>query len=240
MEDEGKKSVITEESIPFARTPAVLVLDGRRTQIQVYVSERSALHVAEVDRHATLTGMSGLLEFGELSVPIRLVKEMTPRGSHYNARFYADTPNLQTGLKDFVNGRKIHPPLWERKYPRFGVRLVADKGSVVPAHLVWKAGARYNYPQVINFTLGGFLLEAHGNELASCAPDMRWNFDVQLNDGSLIKGLEGRLVRINEERILTDNRTFRQIALSLTPASQNNAVFKTLILNSLEALTGRR
>lgn len=224
----------------FVKGTVTLKFGDKTLQTNTFISEGGVFQAFEIAKNPELLGQSVITEFMKLTFKGRFVKEFTAKGAYYNIKFLPENDPLARGaLVEIIRKHQLQPPPWERKYPRFHVQMVADLGIVAPVHMIVKSGPFFHFPMLINFTLGGTLVETQGTELADVQPRQIYPFDLQLNDGSVIKGLDAKIVRVNEDLIPSDRRLFRQIAFEMAQASQNNPVYKTLIRNCLQRLTGK-
>jgi hypothetical protein len=221
----------------FIKCAYTIRFGDRKIPVNSFISEHGAFHVLDQEKYMDYTGKSVTVEIPGVVIQGRLIREFSGTNCFYNAKFHFESDNQRKAIREFLETHQMQPPPWERKYPRFGVSAISSKGVAIPAHIVVKAGAAHYFPYVINFTLGGILVELQGNDLTSCRPSQSYGFDIQLNDGSMIKGLQGRVVRVNEDLPPFDGRMFRQVAFEMSVESQNNAVYKLLIRNCLQALT---
>ena len=220
----------------FIKASFTLRFGDRKLPVHAFISEHGAFHVLDQEKYTDYTGRIVTVEVSGTLIPGRLIREFSGVHCYYNVKFHFEAETQKKALLEFLKNHQIEPPPWERKYPRFGTQSVAALGATVPAHAVVKTD-NFHYPYIINFTLGGILVETQGKEMESCRPAQIHNFDIQLTDGSLIKSLSGRVVRVNEDAPPFDGRTFRQIAFEMSVESQNNAIYKSLIRACLQTLT---
>ena len=209
---------------------------GRPFRVSTHVSAQGALRVAEQLRDEEYLGRTVPVEAAGLKFAGRFVQESTVRGTFFNLKFLFDHPITRETLAAHIENNRVAAPVWERKYPRLGLRMIPDGSAPKPDHIILKQGPCVRFPRVINFTLAGILVEGTFEELGQLTAGQPMHFDLQINNGSVIRKLDAHIVRINDDLLPEEGRHFRQIALALAPASQAHKAYKTLLRDFLKAM----
>lgn len=145
-----------------------------------------------------LVGKPCVVTFDNMTVKGRLSREVTPLGTFYNVKFIDIKEVYRRRLEDEINQKGLPPP-WKRRYVRINAGR-KEEDLPVPFMAVAK-GARFDgvFFNVVNFTLGGMLLEAPDDGSFEPRLNQELYFDLLTNTGDKLENMKGIIMHLNEE-----------------------------------------
>lgn len=181
-----------------------------------------------------LVGKNCVVLFENFKLKGRFSREATPLGIFYNLRFLhisdADKDRIKREIKE-----KGLPAPWNRKFVRISTNT-KDGDLPVPFLAVGKGkilnGLFFN---VVNFTLGGVLLETPEEDGFFPKLNQEVQFDLITNTGEKIENMSGLIMHVNEdidEKNGTRNVTFgvRMMPMSLINEVKYNGLIRDFLV----------
>lgn len=219
----------------YARFEIGINLEGERRLLEGLVSEHGVRRVFEVgilpNYWETLTGKHVNVELHGLIIPGVFTREIIPEMSYYNIRFRIQDEALREKLRQKIQESGFPPP-WRRTYPRIhtGVEL---EGVGMPTIVLVENSEGVQFYKVVNFTLGGILMESEPDAETPMVLGQKFYFQIMVSDSSSISGIWGRVVRIDEES--GGGRHFYRYGVQLVSMSSlANKKYRNLILDYCE------
>lgn len=162
------------------------------------------------------------VEFDDLVVQSIITKEISFQGISYNLKFSHPPERIRKYIRLEIKKRGIPTP-WQRKYVRLSTAGASEKAPV-PAMASLRFDGEVFFLNVINFTLGGLLLEANAMECAPIKIGEKLNLDIMVNQGDSIPGVTVQAMHICEDFKLPDLLPIRLIGVqfeSFTTQARN-------------------
>jgi hypothetical protein len=219
----------------YARFEIAVSFGGERRLMEGMVSEHGVRRIFEVGAMPkywdSLTGKTVDVELRGMSFKGVFTREILPDASFYNIRFNAGEESQLKRLKSEIEQFGFPAP-WHRAFPR----IYADvelKNVGLPTVALVETGEGVQFYKVINFTLGGVLIESEPETTVQMPLGHKFYFQLMISSGASISGIWGVVVRIDEEssRGRVSYRYGVQIA---SMSSLANKKYRTIILDYCE------
>lgn len=219
----------------YARFAIGIHVGGERRELEGLVSEHGVRRVFEVgllpNYWESLTGQVVNVEIHGLVIPGVFTREILPDSSYYNIRFQNPDEAVRDRLRRKI-GESGFPSPWKRTYPRIPAQTEIE-GVGMPTIALVESNAGVQFYKIMNFTLGGMLMEADPDAEAPMPLGTKFYFQIMISDGASISGVWGRVVRIDEES--DGGRRFLRYGVQLVSmSSAANKKYRTLILDYCE------
>ena len=122
------------------------------------------------------------------------VKEVQANSAYYSVQFTQGSNGVKK-LDGFLaeNGAKMPP---RRKFPRLDARK--ELKVAIPHYALLSNRDDGIFYSVVNFTIGGLLIESFGAGAEELAVGQKVEFELFLSDGDKIGGMFGEIVRTRE------------------------------------------
>jgi hypothetical protein len=149
-----------------------------------------------------LVGKACMVTFDNMSVKGRVSREVTALGIFFNIKFLDLKEVYRKRLANEIELKGMPPP-WKRRYVRINTGR-QEEDLPVPFMAVAK-GSQFDgiFFNVVNFTLGGILLEAPDDGTFVPRLNQEIFFDLLTNTGDKLESMKGIIMHINEE--MTDS-----------------------------------
>ena len=126
-------------------------------------------------------------------------REFNSEGRFYNLKFTNLDEKRRAALKEMIQAGGMDPP-WKRIHPRLDA-IAHQETVAVPSVAVVRYRDTMEVYRVLNFTLGGCLLECSNPTYEPMELGLPILFDLRISNGEEITGVNGRLVRIAFEKL---------------------------------------
>lgn len=219
-----RKKVFTSQKI-------TVIAGGNEFRVQALISSYGAKYVFEEDEiPAELLGRLGeeiQIQYKNIPVKTRVVKEITGFGTIYNLRFINPSNTLLKQIDRDLKESGLPSP-WMRGLPRL---TTETKHLPVPSLLVLYHKGQTYFLNINNFTLGGLQAEFVGPDLRDVKFGTKFELDLVTNSGDKIPDLNGLVthvtVEINFDGNGSDKYVFGVKVLGMPLGSENK--FRGLI-----------
>jgi hypothetical protein len=187
----------------YAELELVFGLGGIDHKVRAVVSGYGAVKIFDFDRakaaFGELIGKVIRVKIGKHNFEMYFTREFNGEGRFYNLKFTNMDEKRKAALKKMVNQDGMDPP-WQRVYPRLDA-ISHNERVAVPSVAVVKFRDNIEVYRVLNFTLGGCLLESSNPAFEPLELGVPLVFDLRISNGEEITGVNGRLVRIGFEKL---------------------------------------
>ena len=219
----------------YARFEIAINVGGESRRMEGMVSEHGVRRIFEVGAlpkyWETLTGKEVEVELRGMSFKGVFTREILPESSFYNIRFMENDSQQRDRLKSEIQQFGFPPP-WQRIYPRIYTE-VDLKGVGLPTVALLETSEGVQFYKVVNFTLGGILIESEPETTTHMALGHKFYFQMMISSGASISGIWGRVVRIDEESS-GGRSSFRYGVQIVSMSSLANKKYRTMILDYCE------
>jgi hypothetical protein len=211
---------------------------GKIVQTEALVYEGGAKRVFSDSEHPeNINDMIGKIvqvELRDFLVQGVFTKEITQEGVFYNIRFLKPPETVCAFIREAIRKKGVPTP-WQRKLPRIPINRQENK---MPAPLI--AVVNYNgqsfFLNIINFTVGGLLLESSALDMQTVSVGTVLEFDLLINHGEQIAGLTAQVMHISEDFAEADHENVRLYGVKFFPMNLlNQAKYNKVIKDYCEA-----
>lgn len=223
----------------FTSQKLSLFLVGREFRVQALVSSQGAKYVFDdadlPDEARASLGVDVQATYKGIPVRCRFVRETNVTGTIYSLRFLNPSGLLLRQIERDVSASGLPSP-WMRGLPRLSTN---SKHLPVPVLATVQAGSgpATFYMNVRNFTLGGFMLEYNGSEVAHFAVGTRLTLEVVTNGGDKLPEMEAAVTHVTAELYEGGMGAKYQFGVKLLPLSAVAELrYRTLIKAHCEGL----
>lgn len=221
----------------YARFPLTFYLQKVAFQNDSLVSEFGARRVLDIQdvpkEYGDLTGKVVSVNFRGITVQGKFSKEILPEGAFYNIRFLNVDEEMREQIRNDIADHGFPSP-WKRGFPRIGLTNSLEGVEVPNMALVDDANG-VHYFRVLNFTLGGLLLQTDGETAEKFAINERFYTQLITSNGDSISGVWCAIVRKDLE--LTDVELKVNCGVQIiSMSSAANKIYRRLILNYCEQM----
>lgn len=187
----------------YAELELQFSLGGIDHKIRSIVSQYGAIKIFDFDRakaaFGELLGKVIRVKLGKVQYEMYFTREFNSEGRFYNLRFTNLDEKRKNALREMIAAEGAEPP-WKRIHPRLDA--IAHRETVdVPSVAVVRYRDTMEVYRVLNFTLGGCLLESSNPTYEPMELGLPIIFDLRISNGEEITGINGRLVRIAFEKL---------------------------------------
>lgn len=187
----------------YAELELQFSLGGLDHKINSITSLYGSIKVFDFDRakaaFGELLGRTIRVRIGKHQYEMYFTREFNVEGRFYNLKFLNLDDRRRDALITMIEEKGIDPP-WKRVHPRLDA--IAHQDAVaVPSVAVVRFRDSMEVYRVLNFTLGGCLLEASNPAFEPLELNLPINFDLRISDGEELVGINGRIVRIGVEKL---------------------------------------
>lgn len=216
----------------YARFEIEFQLGGIRRKLESLISEFGARRIfdtASLPKNVSgLTGQKVEVNLHGLRIPGVFTKEILPEASFYNIRFRYEDERTRERLRQSIIEAGFPSP-WRRSYPR--IFTAGDStGAPMPTVALIDNPEEVEFYRVVNFTLGGMLLEGDLDGI-SMPLGHRFYFQIMVSNGSSISGIWGKVVRIDEDDPGTGVIVRRFGVQVVSMSAQAQVKYKQLIID---------
>ncbi len=213
-------------------------LPGKIVQTEALVYENGAKRVfSDSDHPENINDYIGKLVHVELKdylIQGIFTKEITQEGIFYNIRFLSPPETVRSFIREGIRKKGVPTP-WIRKLPRIPINRQENK---MPAPLI--AVVNYNgqsfFLNIINFTVGGLLLESSALDMQTVSVGAVIEFDLLINHGEQIGGLTAQVMHISEDFHEPDHEAVRLYGVKFFPMNLlNQTKYNKVIKDYCEA-----
>jgi hypothetical protein len=218
-------------------------LPGRIVQTEALVFEMGAKRVfSDSDHPDNINDMIGKtvhVELRDYLIQGIFTKEITQEGVFYNIRFLNPPETVRAFIREGIRKKGVPTP-WARKLPRIPIDRQENK---MPAPLI--AVVNYNgqsfFLNILNFTVGGLLLESSALDMQTISVGTVIDFDLLINHGEQISGLSAQVMHIAEDFSEPDHEAVRLYGVKFFPMSLlNQTKYNKVIKDYCEAWKARQ
>lgn len=218
----------------YARFEVEFTMQGEPRRLECLISEQGVRRVFEVGAvpgtRDVLLGQDVVITTRGLQLPGVFTREILPESSFYNIRFRISSQENLGKLREQIREYGFSSP-WQRTYPRIPAEVELNIGLPTVALVESPEGVQFF--KVINFTLGGLLIESEPDSENVMSLGHRFYFQLMVSDGNSISGIWGKIVRIDEESI-GGRSVIRYGVQIVSMSSLANKKYRTLIVNYCE------
>jgi hypothetical protein len=219
----------------YARFEIAVSIGGERRLMEGMVSQHGVRRIFEVGAMPkywdSLTGKAVDVELRGMIFKGVFTREILPDESFYNIRFSAGDETLFKRLKSEIEQFGFPAP-WNRVFPRIYAE-VEIKNVGLPTVALVETSEGVQFYKVINFTLGGILIESEQETTVQMPLGHKFYFQMMISSGTSISGIWGVVVRIDEES--SGGRvSFRYGIQIVSMSSLANKKYRTMILDYCE------
>lgn len=182
-----------------------------------------------------LVGKLCTITFDQFKFKGRFSREATPLGTFYNARFNNLTDEDRKKIRQEISQNGLPAP-WKRRYARISTTSQDEEDLPVPFLAVGK-GPQFEglFFNVLNFTLGGVLLEISGEDSFEPRLNQEIYFDLIANTGEKIENMKGVVMHTNEdvrEKDGSRNNTFgiRMMPMNMISEVKYNNIIRDFLM----------
>ena len=168
-----------------------------------------------------LVGKVCSVTFDNMTMRGRFSREVTPLGTFYNVKFVDIRESYRRRIELEIEQKGLPPP-WKRRYVRINTGR-KEEDLPVPFMAVAK-GSSFDgtFFNVINFTLGGILLEAPDDDSFEPHLNQEIYFDLLTNTGEKLENMRAIIMHINEE--VNDGQRSVTFGVRMMPMNMINEV----------------
>lgn len=225
----------------YAELEISFSLDGIEHKVKSIVSMYGAIRIFDFDRakaaFGELIGKIVRAKIAKHHFEMYFTREFNSEGRFYNLRFVNLDEKRRASLREMIQGAGIDPP-WKRIHPRLDA--IAHEETVdVPSVAVVRYRDTMEVYRVLNFTLGGCLLECSNPSYEPMELGLPILFDLRISNGEEITGINGRLVRIAFERLPDMDHRLLSLGVKIVHMKGNDLEkYRFLIRTYCEILKG--
>lgn len=187
----------------YAELGITFALGGIEHSLRSVVSSYGAIKVFDFDRakavFGELLGKAIRVKIGKTNFEMYFTREFNSEGRFYNLKFLNLDERRAQALREMIQNNGMDPP-WKRIHPRLDAITHVDEVAV-PSIGVVRFQNNLEVYRVLNFTLGGCLLEASNPVYEPLELNTPINFDLRISNGEELVGINGRIVRISVEKL---------------------------------------
>lgn len=221
----------------YARFPVSFFLGGQEFTNESLISETGARRVFEIDEvpvgFGDLTGQSVKVRFRGFTLQGTFSKEILPDTAFYNIRFVGVQDDQIQQLKLEIKEHGFPSP-WKRGFPR----ISSDRSDIdveIPSMGLVDNDEGVHYFRVMNFTLGGLLMQT--DESTSEVFEIGERFYLQLitTTGESVTGIWASIVRKDVELVGSERKINCGVQIE-SMSSQANKRYRNIILHYCEKM----
>lgn len=191
------------ESKRYAELELSFSLGGLDHKIRAITSLYGSIKVFDFDRAKAAFGeqLGKIIRvrIGKLYYEMYFTREFNSEGRFYNLKFTNLDEKRKTALREMIEAGGIEPP-WRRIHPRLDA-IAHEETVPVPSVAVVRYRDHMEVYRVLNFTLGGCLLELSNPTFEPMELGLPALFDLRISNGEELTGINGRVVRISMEKL---------------------------------------
>lgn len=188
----------------YAELELKFTLADKVHTIKAITSRYGAVRVFDFDNakktFGELLGKKVKVKIGDISYPMYFTREFNREGRFYNLKFGTLDEYQLERLDIMVNDSGLEAAPWQRVHPRLDAITHQEKVPVPSVAVIHFADTMEVY-RVLNFTLGGCLVEASNPTFEPMELGTPVVFDLRINNGEELNQINGRLMRISLEKL---------------------------------------
>ncbi len=219
----------------YAETKLFFNLKGKDLELRAITSRYGAVRVFDYDKakstYGELLGESVEVKIGDLTYPMYFTREFNREGRFYNLKF-GNLDNYQLDrINIMVDESGLEEAPWQRAHPRLDALSHQEKVAV-PSVAVIHFNNTIEVYRVLNFTLGGCLVEASNPTFEPMELGTPVVFDLRINNGEELNEINGRLMRISVEKLPDMDHKLLSLGIKIVHMqAQDMEKYRTMIRN---------
>lgn len=188
----------------YAELELSFSVGGKENSMRAIVSRYGAIRVFDFDKakksFGELLGKKLKVKIENSSFPMYFTREFNREGRFYNLKFGNLDENQLERLDEMIDGTGLEEVPWQRVHPRLDAITHQERVAVPSVAVIHFADTMEVY-RVLNFTLGGCLVEASNPTFEPMELGTPVIFDLRINNGEELNQINGRLMRISLEKL---------------------------------------